>query len=92
MIVHLFGECSEINKIKTFAKKHRLKIIEDSAQSFGGKYRNKKLGTFGDVGGFSFYGNKIITTGEGGVAITDNQSIAKKIKKIKNYGRSVKGL
>ena len=92
MIVHLFGECSEINKIKTFAKKYRLKIIEDSAQSFGGKYRNKNLGTFGDVGGFSFYGNKIITTGEGGVAITNNQLIAKKIKKIKNYGRSVKGI
>tara|TARA_B100001175_G_scaffold317437_1_gene334356 strand:- start:6123 stop:7235 length:1113 start_codon:yes stop_codon:yes gene_type:complete len=92
MIVHLFGECSEITKIKKFAKKYKLKIIEDSAQSFGGKYKNKKLGTFGDVGGFSFYGNKIITTGEGGVAITNNRLIAKKIKKIKNYGRSIKGI
>lgn len=92
MIVHLFGECSEIDKIITFAKRHKLKIIEDSAQSFGGKYKNKKLGTFGDVGGFSFYGNKIITTGEGGIAITNNKTIAKKIKKIKNYGRSKKGI
>jgi perosamine synthetase len=92
MIVHLFGECSEIDKIKNFAKKHNLKIIEDSAQSFGSKYKNKQLGTFGDVGGFSFYGNKIITTGEGGVAITNNKLIAKRIKKIKNYGRSSKGV
>jgi perosamine synthetase len=91
MIVHLFGECSNIEETKSFARKHKLKIIEDAAQAFGGKYKQKALGTFGDVGGYSFYGNKSITTGEGGIAITNNRSIAQKIRKLKNYGRLNKG-
>ena len=92
MIVHLFGHNANMEDILSFAKKHNLKIIEDAAQAFGGKYKQKALGTFGDVGGYSFYGNKTITTGEGGIAVTNNKLIAKKIKKLKNYGRLDKGI
>jgi perosamine synthetase len=91
MIVHLFGECSNIDEVKSFARKYKLKIIEDAAQAFGGTYKNKALGTLGDVGGYSFYGNKSITTGEGGIAVTNSKSIAEKIRKLKNYGRMNKG-
>ena len=91
MIVHLFGECSDIPRILSFAKKNKLKVIEDAAQSFGGKFKNKYLGTYGDIGGFSFYGNKTITTGEGGVAVCKSKKYADKIKRLKNYGRLTKG-
>ena len=91
MMVHLFGECSNIDKIKYFSRKYKLKIIDDAAQAFGGTYKKKALGTLGDVGGYSFYGNKTITTGEGGVAVTNNRLIAERIRKLKNYGRKNKG-
>ena len=91
MIVHLFGECSNIPEILLFAKKNKLKVIEDAAQSFGGKFKNRYLGTFGDVGGYSFYGNKTITTGEGGIAICKTKKCLNKIKRLKNYGRLTKG-
>ena len=91
MVVHLFGECSNMDEIKSFAREYKLKIIEDAAQAFGGKYKQKALGTLGDVGGYSFYGNKSITTGEGGIAVTNNRLIAEKIRKLKNYGRKDKG-
>ena len=91
MIVHLFGECSNIPEILKFAKKYKLKVIEDAAQSFCGKYKKKYLGTFGDVGGYSFYGNKTITTGEGGIAVCKEKKYLNKIKKLKNYGRLTKG-
>ena len=91
MIVHLFGQSSNVQQIKKFAKKNKLKIIEDAAQAFGSTYKNKKLGTFGDVGGFSFYGNKLITTGEGGAIVTNSKKIADEVIKLKNYGRLKKG-
>ena len=91
MIVHLFGQSSNITEIKKFAKENNLKIIEDAAQAFGSTYKGKKLGTFGEVGGFSFYGNKLITTGEGGAVVTNSKRIANDIIKLKNYGRLKKG-
>lgn len=92
MIVHLFGECSNITEILKFAKKYNLMVIEDAAQSFCGKYNKKYLGTFGDVGGFSFYGNKTITTGEGGLATCSKKKYYTKFKMLKNYGRIKKGI
>ena len=91
MIVHLFGQSSNIKEIKKFAKENNLKIIEDAAQAFGSTFKGKKLGTFGEVGGFSFYGNKLITTGEGGVVVTNSKKIANEVIKLKNYGRLKKG-
>jgi len=92
MVVHLFGECSNLTEILRFAKKNKLLVIEDAAQSFCGKFRNRYLGTFGDVGGFSFYGNKTITTGEGGLATCAKNKYYKKFKMLKNYGRMKKGI
>jgi aminotransferase in exopolysaccharide biosynthesis len=77
--VHIFGHPCDIDKIKKIAKKYNLKVIEDAAEALGSFYKNKHLGTFGDAGCISFNGNKIITTGGGGVILTDNKKIAKKI-------------
>jgi perosamine synthetase len=91
MVVHLFGQSSNIIEIQKFAKDNKLKIIEDAAQAFGSTFKGKKLGTFSEVGGFSFYGNKLITTGEGGAVVTNSKRIADRVVKLKNYGRLKKG-
>lgn len=78
--VHIFGHPCEIDKIVKIAKKYKLFVVEDAAEALGSFYKGKHLGTFGDVGCFSFNGNKIITTGNGGAVITSNQKLIKKIK------------
>lgn len=85
IVTHVFGNPSQIIKIKKIAKKFCLKLIEDSAEALGSWYYNKHLGTFGDFGVLSFNGNKIITTGGGGAILTKNLDDAKKsLKLIKN--------
>ena len=64
--VHLYGNSCDMDKLIKICKDRNITIIEDSAQAIGSKYKKKFLGTLGDFGGISFYGNKIITTGEGG--------------------------
>ena len=78
--VHIFGHACDIENILKIAKKFNLKVIEDAAEALGSFYKNKHLGTFGDIGCFSFNGNKIITTGGGGMIVLKNRNIAKKIK------------
>ena len=73
--VHMCGAPSRIDKIVKIAKKHKLKVLEDNAQSAGGSFRGKKLGTFGDAGILSFDYYKTMTTGEGGMVITDNKEL-----------------
>lgn len=90
--VHLYGQSADMVAIKKIAKKYNLLIIEDAAQSIGVMFKNKHTGTFGDVGFLSFYGNKTITTGEGGVVLTDNKKLADKIYRLKNHGRIKKGV
>jgi perosamine synthetase len=75
MVVHLYGHAARMKEIMRIAKKHSLKIIEDAAEAHGGEYRGKKLGSFGDVSCFSFYGNKIVTCGEGGMVLTNNDQL-----------------
>lgn len=77
--VHIFGNPCDITKIKTVAKKYNLKLVEDSTEALGSYHNKKHLGTFGDAGVFSFNGNKIITSGGGGVVITNSKKIYKKI-------------
>ena len=91
MPVHLYGNSCNMTKILQIAKKYKLKIIEDAAQGLGVFHKKKHVGTIGDVGGFSFYGNKLITTGEGGIITTNNKKIYDEIKQLKNHGRKVKG-
>lgn len=78
--VHIFGHACDIENIIRLAKKFKLKVIEDAAEAVGSFYKKKHLGIFGDVGCFSFNGNKIITTGGGGAVVTNDKNLAKKIK------------
>ena len=91
---HVFGNSAKIQEIMKIAKKFNLKLIEDASECVGSYYKNKHLGTFGDVGVLSFNGNKIITTGGGGAIITNNKKIYQKalnlsmISRKKNSGWS----
>lgn len=82
MVVHVFGHAAKMNELKKIAKKFKLKLIEDAAEALGSYYKKKHLGTIGDVGILSFNGNKIITTGGGGVILTKNKNYAHKAKSL----------
>ena len=90
--VHLFGFCCNMWEIRKICKKKKIFLIEDSAQALGAKYKNLYLGSFGDFSGFSFYGNKIITTGEGAMVISKKKYYLKKLFAFKNHGRHRKGI
>ena len=92
MPVHLYGKSCDLDEIKQLRKKKNFYIIEDAAQAVGVKYKDQHVGTIGDVGGFSFYGNKLITTGEGGMIVTNNKKIYNNIYAFKNHGRKKKGV
>ena len=87
MPVHLYGNPAEMNKIMSFAKNNNLKVIEDAAPAIGATYDNKKVGSFGDFGCFSFQGAKLLVTGEGGMVVTDNEELFLKFKKLWDHGR-----
>lgn len=84
--VHEFGQAAEIDTIQKIAKKYNLKIIEDAACALGTEFKDKKIGTFGDLACFSFHPRKAITTGEGGVIVTNNDQLADKIRALRNHG------
>jgi perosamine synthetase len=86
LIPHIYGQTCEMIKIKKICKKNKLFLIEDCAEAFGSYYKNKHVGTFGDVSTFSFFGSKTITTGEGGMVVTNNYKIAKKAEELKMVG------
>lgn len=105
LAVDVFGHSAEWDKIKKIAKKYKLKLIEDSAEALGAMYKSeirnkskiknqksnwKKCGSFGDAGVFAFYPNKQITTGEGGVVLTNNKKIANLCRSMANQGRKIK--
>ena len=80
IVVHQFGHAAHMKEIIDICRKYNVKIIEDNAESIGGYYKNKILGSMGDVSTLSFYGNKIITTGEGGALLTNSKKIYQKCK------------
>lgn len=84
IMVHLYGLPAEVDKILELAKKYNLKIIEDAAEMHGQTYYGKPCGSFGDISIFSFYPNKHITTGEGGMVVTDNEELAERCRLIRN--------
>ena len=87
MPVHLYGQTCEMDDINTIAKKHNLKVIEDSAQSHGVHYKEKRSGNLGDVSGFSFYpGKNLGALGDGGAVTTNDEKLAETIKALANYG------
>lgn len=84
LVVHIYGLPVDVNPILELAKKYGLKIIEDAAEMHGQTYKGKPCGSFGDVSIFSFYPNKHITTGEGGMVVTDNQTLAETCRSLRN--------
>ncbi|MCB0064783.1 MAG: DegT/DnrJ/EryC1/StrS family aminotransferase [Caldilineaceae bacterium] len=75
--VHIYGHPTDMDPLMELAAKHGIKVIEDAAEAHGAEYKGRRAGGLGDAAGFSFYGNKIITTGEGGMITTDNREIAR---------------
>ena len=88
ILVHLYGHPCDMGAILDIAKKHNLFVIEDAAEAHGAEYKGKKVGSFGDISCFSFYGNKIITTGEGGICLTNNEELAEKMRILRDHGMS----
>lgn len=85
--VHLYGQTCQMDKINEIAKKHNLKVIEDSAQSHGAYFENKRSGNLGDASGFSFYpGKNLGALGDGGAVTTNDEELANAIKALGNYG------
>ena len=84
--VHVNGHACEILKIKKIAKKHKLKLVEDSCQAFMSKYKEDFLGTFGDMGCYSFGSTKLLNNIQGGFVVTNNKNIFNNLKLIKNHG------
>jgi dTDP-4-amino-4,6-dideoxygalactose transaminase len=91
MPVHLYGNVCDMGKVLAFAKKHKLFVIEDNAEAYGGEYKGKKTGTLGHIAACSFCQNKTFTTGgEGGMVTTDNEDLAWKARSIRDHGYDVK--
>lgn len=84
MVVHIYGLPVEMDQVIALAKKYGLKIIEDAAEMHGQTYRGKPCGSFGDISTFSFYPNKHITTGEGGMVVTDDEKLAQRCRMLRN--------
>ncbi|MDE1870450.1 MAG: DegT/DnrJ/EryC1/StrS family aminotransferase [Candidatus Micrarchaeota archaeon] len=82
--VHIYGHPVKMDTIMQIAKKHNLLVIEDAAEAHGATFEEKMVGSFGDLSCFSFYANKIITTGEGGMTLTSSQKFADKMKVLRN--------
>jgi len=89
LAVDIFSQPADWDELKRIAKKHNLYLIEDSAEALGSEYQGKKCGSFGDAGVFAFYPNKQITTGEGGMILTNNKRIANLCKSMANQGRKL---
>ena len=84
LIVHMFGHPANMDEIKEIIKNKKIDIIEDAAESHGSKFKNKVVGSFGKISCFSFYVNKLITTGEGGMALTNDKSLYNKMRNLRN--------
>jgi len=86
--VHLYGHPANMDPILDIANRNQLAVIEDAAEAHGACYKNQHVGSIGDLGCFSFYGNKIITTGEGGMVVTDRSDLAERIRILRDHGMS----
>jgi perosamine synthetase len=84
--VHLYGNPARMDEIRDIAKQYKLLIIEDCAEALGAQYNGERVGIMGDIGCFSFFGNKIITTGEGGMCITNNDELAERMRILRDHG------
>lgn len=88
LVVHIFGQPCDMNPILRLAKKYKLQIVEDACESVCATYMGKQVGTFGQIGVFAFYPNKQMTTGEGGMIVTNNKKIYEICDSLRNQGRT----
>lgn len=84
--VHVYGQACDMEKIMLLAKKYNLKVIEDAAEAHGAEFKGKKVGSFGDISCFSFFANKIITTGEGGMCLTNDEALNDRMRVLRDHG------
>jgi perosamine synthetase len=84
--VHLFGHPVDMDRLMEIARRHNLVVIEDCAESHGATVRGRMTGSFGEAGCFSFYANKVITTGEGGMVVTNDDKLAERMRLLRNLG------
>lgn len=86
--VHIYGQPCDMGRICNIAREHDLYIVEDCAEAHGAKWEDRKVGSFGIISCFSFFGNKVITTGEGGMCITDRKDLNEKMRMLRDHGMS----
>jgi perosamine synthetase len=94
MVAHMYGNMTEMAKVEELADKYDLLIIEDAAEAHGAKYKGRMAGSFGDISCFSFYANKLVTCGEGGMILTDDEYIYQKSKSLRSlcFGEEIRFL
>ena len=90
MAVHIYGNPCQMDELKKICKKHNLYLIEDAAEALGAKFNDRYIGSFGDIATFSFFGNKTITTGEGGMVVTKTKKLLDRVNYLKNQAVSKK--
>ena len=88
MAVHLYGHPADMDQLRAICTQHKLHLIEDAAEAFGATYHGRPVGSLSDIAIFSFYGNKIITTGEGGMVVTSGRKLAEKCRILRDHGMS----
>jgi perosamine synthetase len=90
LVVHLYGNVVDMDPIMAVAAKHKLVVLEDAAEGLGSEYKNKKAGSIGDAGVFSFHGTKTISTGEGGIIVTNHAEVLERARILNDHGRDPK--
>ena len=88
MVAHIYGNPADMDAISELCSQHELLLVEDAAEAFGSEFGGRRTGSIGDVGTFSFFGNKTITTGEGGMVTTDDADLADRVRGLRNQGQS----
>ena len=86
MVVHLYGHPCDMGALKNIANKNNIFLVEDCAEAFGSLYKDQHVGTFGDISTFSFFGNKTITTGEGGMVVSNDKTLIERARRFKGQG------
>jgi perosamine synthetase len=86
IVVHLYGNPAKVAELKEIAEEKGIYLVEDCAEAHGSEYEGKKVGNFGDIACFSFYANKVITTGEGGMCLTDDEELYEKMQILRDHG------
>ncbi|HYK88916.1 MAG TPA: DegT/DnrJ/EryC1/StrS family aminotransferase [Acidobacteriota bacterium] len=87
LAVDLYGNMAEMDALRSISRQHCLALIEDAAEAIGGEYKGRRAGSLGDIGVFSFHGSKTLTTGEGGMLVTDNREVYDRIQVLRDHGR-----